>query len=87
VTGFKWALGHLIAASGVLDLVVALTVLRRGVVPGIAPLRDLDPAIAPLPVSASPQLPRSDTALLLCRGFGSMNVATVVRAPALAATG
>ena len=79
VTAFKWAFGHLIAASGVLDLVLALTALKEGVVPGIATLATLDPEIAPFSVSSKPQQTRSDIALVLCRGFGGMNVAVVVR--------
>jgi len=82
VTAFKWAVGHLIAASGALDLLLALQALRRQVVPGIATLNSLDPALAPLPVSSSPQKPRGDTAVICCRGFGGMNVALVVRANA-----
>lgn len=81
VTSFKWAYGHLIAASGVIDLVLALTALRQGVVPGIATLRTPDPEILPFPVSHQPQSPRSDIALILCRGFGAMTVALLVRAP------
>jgi 3-oxoacyl-[acyl-carrier-protein] synthase-1 len=80
VTAFKWCFGHLIAASGVLDLVLALTALKEGIVPGIAALETLDPEIAPFPVSRSEQAPRSDIALILCRGFGAMNVALLVRA-------
>jgi 3-oxoacyl-[acyl-carrier-protein] synthase I len=79
VTGFKWAYGHLIAASGILDLVMALTALRHEIVPGIATLDCLDPELAPFPVSSSPQKPRSGIALVICRGFGGMNVALVVR--------
>lgn len=82
VTAFKWAFGHLIAGSGVVDLPLALIALRQRVVPGIATLNSLDPALAPFPVSAKPQRPRSDVALILCRGFGGMNVALVVRAHA-----
>lgn len=84
VTGFKWSFGHLIAASGVLDLVLALTALKEGVVPGIATLNAVDPEIAPFPVSRSTQSPSSDVALVLCRGFGGMNVALLVRGPAQA---
>jgi 3-oxoacyl-[acyl-carrier-protein] synthase-1 len=82
VTAFKWAFGHLIAASGALDLLLALQALRCRMVPGIATLKSLDPALAPLPASSSPQKPRSDTAVICCRGFGGMNVALVVRADA-----
>lgn len=80
VTAFKWATGHLIAASGSLDLVLALRALREGLVPGIPTLEMLDPAISPFPVSAKPQVPRSDIALVICRGFGGMNVAAILRA-------
>jgi len=80
VTGFKWAYGHLIAASGIVDLVLALTALRHQIVPGIATLKSLDPELAPLPVSATAQKPRSNVALVICRGFGGMNVALIVRA-------
>lgn len=80
VTGFKWAYGHLIAASGILDLVSALTALRRKIVPGISTLNLTDPAFAPFPVSKIAQQPRSDIALVLCRGFGGMDVALLVRA-------
>lgn len=80
VTAFKWAFGHSIAASGVLDLVVALAALQARVAPGIATLQTLDPELAPLPVSAGAQEPRSDVALLICRGFSGMNVVLAVRA-------
>ena len=80
VTGFKWACGHLISASGVLDLVLALAALRQQIVPGIATLAALDPELGPLPVSAATQTPRSDIAAVICRGFGGMNVVLVVRA-------
>jgi len=80
VTSFKWATGHTIAASGVIDLVMGLHALQQGVVPGIATLSELDPALAPLPVSPRPQQPRSDIALICSRGFGGMNVALLVRA-------
>ena len=79
ITGFKWAVGHLIAASGILDMVLALNALNQQVVPGIATLVRLDQQFAPFPVAREPQSPRSDIALVLCRGVGGMNVALVVR--------
>jgi 3-oxoacyl-[acyl-carrier-protein] synthase I len=82
ITAFKWAFGHLISASGALDAVLALVALRRGVVPGVATLRVLDPAFSDLPVSAGPQTPRSDVGLILSRGFGGTNAALLVRASA-----
>jgi 3-oxoacyl-(acyl-carrier-protein) synthase len=80
VTAFKWAFGDPLAASGILDAVMALVALRRGVVPGVATLRELDPEFADLPVSAGPQAPRSDVALVLNRGFGGSNTALLLRA-------
>jgi len=80
VTGFKWAIGHLIAAAGILETTVALAALAEGVVPGIATLRELDPECAGVPASAMPQAPRSNVALILCRGFGGTDAALLVRA-------
>jgi 3-oxoacyl-[acyl-carrier-protein] synthase-1 len=82
VTAFKWAFGHPLAASGILDSVLALAALRHRVVPGVATLRELDPDIGSLPVSTLPQAPRSDVALVLNRGFGGSNTALVFRAAA-----
>ena len=80
ITAFKWAFGHLLAASGIIETVLALSALREHTVPGIATLERLDPACAGLPVSASPQVPRSDVALVLSRGFGGTNAALAIRA-------
>lgn len=82
VTSFKWAFGHLLGAAGIMDAVLALTSLRQREVPGIATLRDIDPACAHLPVSSKAQPPRSDVALVLSRGFAGMDAALLFRAPA-----
>jgi 3-oxoacyl-[acyl-carrier-protein] synthase-1 len=82
VTAFKWAFGHPLAASGILDSVLALLALRHRVVPGVATLRERDPELGNLPVSKLPQAPRSDVALVLNRGFGGSNTALVLRAGA-----
>jgi 3-oxoacyl-[acyl-carrier-protein] synthase I len=79
VTGFKWAFGHLIAASGIIEAVLALCALATRTVPGIATLRDIDPALSALPVSARPATPRSDVALVLSRGFAGTNAALLLR--------
>jgi 3-oxoacyl-[acyl-carrier-protein] synthase-1 len=80
VTAFKWAIGHLIAAAGITETVLALTALRERVVSGIATLTSLDPDCTSLRVSSAPQTPRSDTALILCRGFAGTNAALIIRA-------
>ena len=79
VTGFKWAFGHLLAASGMVETVVALAAMGEATVPGIANLRLLDPECAGLPVSATTQTPRSDVVLVLARGFGGTNAALLLR--------
>ncbi len=80
VTGFKWAIGHTIAAAGIIEAVLALAALARKEVPGIANFVRIDPACAGLPVSAAAQEPTSDVALILCRGFAGTDAALVVRA-------
>jgi len=85
ITSFKWAFGHTIAASATLDLVMALKALQENIIPGIPTLKEINSSLAPLPVSSSPQQPRSDIALLCCRGFGGMNVAIILRAGRLSA--
>jgi len=80
VTAFKWAFGHLIAAAGILDSVLSLLALKSRVVPGIPTLASLDPQCDGLNVSSRPQIPRSDVALVICRGFASTNAALLVRA-------
>jgi 3-oxoacyl-[acyl-carrier-protein] synthase-1 len=81
VTGFKWAFGHLLAASGIIEAVLALSALAARTVPGIATLRTIDPAVAGLPVSATATVPRSDVALVLSRGFAGTNAALLMRGP------
>ena len=80
VTAFKWAFGHLLAASGAVEAVLALLALRRGVVPGIATLRTRDSECGNLPVSAAPQAIRTDVALILSRGFAGLSAALLLRA-------
>jgi 3-oxoacyl-[acyl-carrier-protein] synthase-1 len=80
VTAFKWSVGHLIAAAGIVEAVMALEALKAGVVPGIATLRTIDPDCAGVSVTSAPQTPRSDVALILCRGFAGTDAALVLRA-------
>jgi len=79
-TAFKWAFGHLIAAAGILDAVLALHALRAGFVPGVATYALADPDCGGARVSREPQTPRSDVALVLCRGFAGTNAALLLRA-------
>ncbi|MDF1658941.1 MAG: beta-ketoacyl-[acyl-carrier-protein] synthase family protein [Verrucomicrobiales bacterium] len=79
VTGFKWAYGHLIGASGIADLVMTLEALKREMLPGIGTLAKVDSAMGDFPVSSSSTKPASQNALVICRGFGGMNVVLAVR--------
>lgn len=80
VTAFKWAFGHLIAAAGILDAALALAALKQGVVPGIATLGEIAADCAGLSLTAQPRQPRSDVALVVCRGFAGTNAALLLRA-------
>jgi 3-oxoacyl-[acyl-carrier-protein] synthase-1 len=80
ITAFKWAIGHLIAAAGIVETVLALAALRAAAVPGIATLASLDPECAGLPLSATAQKPRSPLALIASRGFAGTNAALLIRA-------
>jgi len=80
VTSSKWAAGHLFAAAGMLDLVIALELSRRGVVPGVGNLQALASGCADLNVTAHTRDARSSVALVLSRGFGGTNSAVLLKA-------
>jgi 3-oxoacyl-[acyl-carrier-protein] synthase-1 len=79
-TAPKWAFGHLIAAAGIIEAVLALIGLRQRIVPGIATYAVADSICRGVKVSREPQTPRSDVALILCRGFAGTNAALLLRA-------
>jgi 3-oxoacyl-[acyl-carrier-protein] synthase-1 len=79
ITAVKWSIGHLIAAAGIVETAVALEALAKRIVPGVATLNTLDPDCGDLPISAEPQVPRSNTTLVLCRGFAGTDAALIVR--------
>ena len=80
VTGFKWAVGHPFAASGMLDAAIGFESVRRRVVPGIATFGEIAPACAGLNVSAENRAPRGNVVMVLCRGFAGTNAALLLRA-------
>lgn len=81
VTGFKWCLGHTIAASGVIESILTLLSLRHGTVPGIATLRQRAHECRAAGVSTAARTPRSSTALVISRGFAGLNSCVVLSAP------
>ncbi len=78
--GSKAQLGHTLGAAGVLESLVALEALARGVSPPNLRLEHVDPALE-FPLSgASRPLPRAQTALKLAAGFGGIDWALVFQA-------
>ena len=78
VTGFKWSLGHTIAASGAIESILALLCLAEGRVPGIANLEELSPECSGVSVSATEQRPRSAVGLVVSRAFAGLNSCIVL---------
>jgi 3-oxoacyl-[acyl-carrier-protein] synthase II len=78
VSSIKGALGHLMAASGAIELAACLFAFERGLLPGTAHHREPDPecglnVIGERPLPASPQAVLSNSF-----GFGGQNVALVL---------
>jgi 3-oxoacyl-[acyl-carrier-protein] synthase I len=80
VTAFKWAMGHTLCASGVLDAVLTTYALRNQCVPGIATLDEMATSCAGLNVSANHRsLEKGQCAIMINRGFASMNACLVIK--------
>jgi 3-oxoacyl-[acyl-carrier-protein] synthase-1 len=82
VTGFKWSLGHTIAASGAIESILALLCLADGRVPGIPNLEELSPDCEGAKVSASEQKPRSSVGIVVSRAFAGLNSCIVLSSDA-----
>jgi 3-oxoacyl-[acyl-carrier-protein] synthase-1 len=82
VTGFKWSLGHTIAASGAIESVLALLCLTDGRIPGIPNLEELSPDCEGVKVSASEQKPRSSVGIVVSRAFAGLNSCIVLSSDA-----
>lgn len=81
LTAFKWAMGHTICASGVLDAVLTTQALKEKCVPGIANLDQVDAECAMLNVSRETRN-LDDTkpyALIVNRGFASINACLLIK--------
>ena len=78
VTGFKWSLGHTVAASGAIESILALLCLADERVPGIANLEELSPECRGVSVSATEQKPRSPVGLVVSRAFAGLNSCIVL---------
>jgi len=81
VTAFKWAIGHTACASGVLDAVFTAFALREKCVPGIANLQQLAPDCQAIDATACHrELSSGAYAMMINRGFASMNACLVMKA-------
>lgn len=80
VTAFKWSMGHTLCASGVIDAVMTTYALETNCAPGIANLNTVSPSCDGIKVSRSHQPLATPYALMLNRGFASMNACLVIKA-------
>jgi 3-oxoacyl-[acyl-carrier-protein] synthase-1 len=80
VTAFKWSMGHTICASGLIDAVMTTYALEARCVPGIANLEQVSTYGSELSVSSKHQPVRDlEHALIINRGFASMNTCLVIK--------
>jgi 3-oxoacyl-[acyl-carrier-protein] synthase-1 len=82
VTAFKWAMGHTLCASGVLDAILTTYSLREQCVPGIAALEQKASTCLGLNLSNSHRSlsNKGQYALVINRGFASMNASLLLKA-------
>ena len=81
VTAFKWAMGHTLCASGVLDAVLTTYALRNKCIPGIATLEKPAAGCETLAVNQAHRKLDNSThcAVVINRGFASMNACLVIK--------
>lgn len=80
VTAFKWSMGHTLCASGLIDAVLTTYALENKSAPGIANLTQLASTCAGLAVSPDHQALNKPYAVMINRGFASMNACLVIKA-------
>lgn len=82
VTAFKWAMGHTLCASAVVDTVLSTYALKHRCVPGIAVLNEKAGSCESVNASADHRTITGCAAhaLVINRGFASMNACVVIKA-------
>lgn len=82
VTAFKWLMGHTLCASGLLDVVLATKSLSMQTIPAIATHKEAAASSTPLDLVTTARAldPEDATAMVINRGFGSMNAAVLLKA-------
>ena len=81
VTAFKWAMGHTLCASGVLDTVLAAYALRNQCIPGVGSFDELAAGCNPLNVAREHRTmsDEAQSAIIINRGYASMNACIVIK--------
>ncbi len=81
VSSIKGAVGHLMAASGAIEIAASLMAFDRDVLPGTANHRDRDPDCDLDVIGEAPRAVRVDALLSTSFGFGGQNAALVLARP------
>ncbi len=82
VTSFKWAMGHTLCASGVMDAVLTTQALCKQILPGLPGFKQAAVGCEALNLQREAHTLDSNKqhALIINRGFGSMNTSLVMKA-------
>lgn len=80
-TAFKWAMGHTLCASGILDTALAVTALQNKCIPGIANLQNISPDCRGININQKTRTLETNNAIamLINRGFASMNACLLIK--------
>jgi 3-oxoacyl-[acyl-carrier-protein] synthase II len=79
VSSIKGAVGHLMAASGAIELAACLLAFERDLLPGTANLEQVDPECPLDLIGPAPRPRRVEAVLSNSFGFGGQNVSVVLR--------
>jgi 3-oxoacyl-[acyl-carrier-protein] synthase II len=82
VSSIKGAVGHLMAASGAIEIAACLLPFERDLLPGTAHLREQDPECDVDVIGAEPRSASVDVILSNSFGFGGQNATVVLGRPA-----
>jgi 3-oxoacyl-[acyl-carrier-protein] synthase II len=81
LSSIKGAIGHLMAASGAIELAACLLAFERGLLPGTAHLELVDPECDADVIGPAPRAARPELVLSTSFGFGGQNAAVLLGAP------
>jgi 3-oxoacyl-[acyl-carrier-protein] synthase II len=81
VSSIKGAVGHLMSASGAIELAACLLALERGILPGTAHHRERDPDCPIEVIGERPRPARVEVVLSNSFGFGGQNVTVALGDP------